>query len=256
MNKRQAEPYAFHGDDTKLRSFLRKVNRKLAVYGSDRHGNRRNPLEELVFIILSAQTESYLYIQTFKNLRRRFPTWNSLVTADESEIEAVIHHGGLAQKKATQLKRAMEKIRADAGKLSLRFLTTLSDEEVRTYLTTLPGIGNKSASCIMLYSLERSVFPVDTHVWRICRRLGLTPQVAKPSRSMELELEAKTPKSLRYSLHVNLVSHGRRICTTYWPKCEQCVLAEMCPSKDIPDHVWAKFRRPSGFWARAVLSKS
>ena len=84
MNKRQAETDAFHGDVTKLRSFLRKVNRKLAVYGSERHGNRRNPLEELVFIILSAQTESYLYVQTFKNLRRRFPTWNSLGTADEA----------------------------------------------------------------------------------------------------------------------------------------------------------------------------
>jgi endonuclease III len=256
MNKRQAEARAFHSDNTKLRSFLRKVNRKLVVYGTERHGNRRNPLEELVFIILSAQTESYLYIQTFKDLRRRFPTWNSLSTAAEAEIETVIRHGGLAKKKAAQLKSSLEKIRADTGRLSLRFLRTLSDEEVRAYLTTLPGTGNKSASCIMLYSLGRSVFPVDTHVWRICRRLGLTAPVAKPSRTMELELEAKIPKSLRYSLHVNLISHGRRVCTTYWPKCQQCVLAEMCPSKDLPDHVWANFRRPSGFWARAVPTKS
>lgn len=252
MYKRQSEPSVLPLDDTKPYPFLLQVNRKLAVYGSERHGNRRNPLEELVFIILSAQTESYLYLQTFKELRRRFPTWSSMSAAKEGEIEAVIRRGGLAKKKATHLKRAMEKITSDAGRLTLAFLRTLSDNEARAYLTTLPGIGIKSASCIMLYSLNRSVFPVDTHVWRVCRRLGLTPQVAKPSPRQELQLEAKVPRSIRYSLHVNLISHGRKTCTTYWPRCDKCVLASICPSRGISDQVWAKFRRPAGVWARAV----
>jgi len=253
-NKRQSKARSLQLGQSNLRSFLFSINRKLTVYGSERHGNRVNPLEELVFIILSAQTESYLYTKTFKNLRRRFPTWKLLLAGKETEIEAAIREGGLAKKKAGQLKNALRKITADTGRPSLGFLSNLSNAEARQYLMTLPGVGLKSASCILLYSFGRSVFPVDTHVWRICRRLGLAPPVAKPSDRMQMELEALIPETLRYSLHVNLVSHGRQTCMTYWPKCEQCVLAKVCPSKKTPDLVWANFRRPSGFWAQAATS--
>jgi endonuclease III len=154
----------------------------------------------------------------------------------------------LSKKKATQIKGAMRNILADTGKLSLAFLSQWDDERVEDYLTSLPGIGVKSARCIMMYSLGRKVFPVDTHAWRVCRRLGLTPQVPKPTPSMEKDLEAKIPVDLRYTLHVNLVSHGRETCTTYWPKCDKCVLADICPSKGRPDNVWGRWRKPKGFW--------
>lgn len=234
---------------------LRKVDRRLSVYGSNRHHNRQDPLDELIFIILSAQTEWYLYRKTFRDLRRRFPTRRSLLDAPETEIVSVIRRGGLAHKKASQLKRALEKISADTGRLSLSFLHELSDDKAREYLISLPGIGNKSASCIMMYSLDRQVFPVDTHVWRIARRLGLTPKVPKPTVQQELELERKVPPSIRYSLHVNLVSHGQQICTTYWPKCSECTLNDVCPSRDKPDDVWARWRKPAGVWAKAVSSQ-
>jgi endonuclease III len=237
---------------SKEEAFLREVDSRLAVYGNNRHYNRDDVLEELVFIILSAQTESYLYRQTFEDLRERFPTWESMLEAAEEEIEAAIRRGGLARKKASQLKRALEKIKADTGALSLDFLQDLSDEDALRYLTSLAGIGNKSAACIMMYSLDRQVFPVDTHVWRVCRRLGLTPPVPKPTDAQERELESRVPEGIRYSLHVNMVSHGQQTCTTYWPKCDSCVLADICPSRGKPDQVWGQWRRPSGVWAKAL----
>lgn len=233
-------------------SLLREVDKRLTVYGNNRHYNRDDALEELVFIILSAQTESYLYRRTFDDLRARFPTWESMFEASEEEIALAIRRGGLARKKASQLKRALAKIKADTGVLSLDFLRDMSDEEAMRYLTSLAGIGNKSAACIMMYSLGRQVFPVDTHVWRVSRRLGLAPPVPKPTDTQERELELKVPRDIRFSLHVNMVSHGQQTCTTYWPKCDSCVLADICPSRDKPDQVWGRWRKPRGVWAKAL----
>lgn len=237
---------------SKEEAFLREVDSRLEVYGNNRHHNRDDVLEELVFIILSAQTESYLYRQTFEDLRERFPTWGAMLEATEEEIASAIRRGGLARKKASQLKKALEKIKADTRALSLEFLQDLSDEEATRYLTSLAGIGNKSAACILMYSLGRQVFPVDTHVWRVCRRLGLTPAVPKPTDKQERELESRVPLDIRYSLHVNMVSHGQQTCTTYWPKCDSCVLANICPSRGKPDQVWGQWRRPRGVWAKAL----
>lgn len=241
---------------TEFKRFIRKVARRLKVYGDDRHNNLDDPLEELLFIILSAQTEAYSYRKVFEEFMIHFPTWESALAANEEEIAFVIKRGGLARKKASQLKRALEKIKCDTGMVSLNFLRKLSNDDVENYLTSLPGIGVKSAACIMMYSLGRQVFPVDTHVWRVCRRLGLTPQVPKPSEKMQRELEAKIPPNLRYSLHVNLVSHGQQTCVTYYPRCGSCVLRDLCPSRDKPDEVWIGWRKPKGVWAKEVHHSS
>lgn len=228
--------------------FVREVDRRLQVYGNNRHFNKSNPLDELIFIILSAQTEFYSYRETFQALHKKFPTKESLFRASLGNIEATIRGGGLSKKKAAQIKGALAKIYSDTGKLSLSFLTSWNDEDVEKYLTSLPGIGTKSARCVMMYSLKRQVFPVDTHVWKISRRLGMTPPIPKPTPTMEKALEAKIPKELRYTLHVNMVSHGREICTTYWPKCDQCMLTDICISAFKPDKVWGQWRKPKGFW--------
>jgi len=242
------------GRPKRLELLWRKTDRRLAVYGNNRHGNRDDPLDELIFIILSAQTESYLYRETFKALSEAFPRWERLLDAPNEEIVDLIRRGGLARKKTAQIKGALYKIMADKGNLSLDFLNTLSNAEVMRYLTTLPGVGIKSAACIMMYSLSRKVFPVDTHAWRISRRLSVTPPIAKPSDAQERDLERSIPPRLRYRLHVNLVSHGQQTCTTYWPKCNDCVLADICPSRGQPDAVWTRFRRPGGVWAKAASS--
>jgi endonuclease-3 len=232
-----------------LNAFLRRVHRRLPTEGLNPHGNQDDPLDELVFILLSAQTESYLYRRTYGALKAAFTPWDRLLKATEREVAEIIRDGGLARKKSRQLKSAFEKIVADRGRLSLQFLDDLSDTEVFRYLTSLPGIGGKSAKCVMMYSLGRAAFPVDTHVWRVLRRLGATPQIPKPTDQQQRELEAKIPKDVRYGLHVKLVSHGQQTCRTYFPKCTACSLSELCPSMGRTDTVWHSWRRPRGVWA-------
>lgn len=231
------------------------IDKRLIVYGNPRHGNFADPLEELVYIILSAQTESYLYQETFKTLHNAFQPWSNLLDASVEEIAQLIRAGGLAQKKARQIKGAFCKIFADKGQLSLDFLHTLTDAEALSYLKTLPGIGLKSAGCIMLYSLGRQVFPVDTHVWRISRRLGISPSLPKPTEVQMSKLESSIPLNLRYRLHVNMLAHGREICTTYNPKCTACDLSDLCLNNGKSDVVWNTWRRPRGVWAKATQSR-
>jgi endonuclease III len=220
--------------------------------GSNPHGNHTDPLDELVYITLSAQTESYLYRRTFEELKTAYTPWDKLLTASEDNITEVIRRGGLARKKAGQLKSAFSKIVADEGKLSLQFLEERSDLGVLRYLTSLPGIGTKTAKCVMMYSFGRHVFPVDTHVWRISRRLGIAPQVPKPTGVQMADLETKIPEDLRYRLHVNFVTLGKQTCRTYYPRCGECSLSELCPSSGRPDVVWSSWRRPTGVWANAM----
>jgi endonuclease III len=221
--------------------FWQEVDRRLSIYGNQRHDNLDDPLDELVFIMLSAQTESYLYRKTFADLQKVFSPWERLLDASEEEIYEVIWHGGLARK-----------ILVDQGCLSLGSLNDLPDAEIMQYLVSLPGIGVKSAACIMMYSLGRRVFPVDTHAWRVSRRLGVAPASPKPTDKQVRELEGSIPPELRYRLHVNLVSHGQKTCTTYWPKCESCMLTDICRSSGQPDIVWSDWRRPKGVWAKAA----
>jgi endonuclease III len=183
------------------------------------------------------------------------PTWDDVRKASEAKIADTIKYGGLQNKKAHYIKGALEKIKADFGELSLDPLDEYSDNKALRYLESLPGISVKSARCILMYSLGRKLFPVDTHVWRVCRRLGLTPAVPKPTVVQQRDLEAQVPEEMRYGLHVNLVSHGREVCLTYWPKCDKCVLADICPSYEKPDEVWGKWRKPQGAWAQYASKK-
>lgn len=238
-----------------VEQFVREVDRRLRVYGNSRHGNRENPLDELIFILLSAQTEAYSYQETYQALAQRFCGWVGLDNAPEEEIAAVIRRGGLSRKKAKQIRTALAKVKSDFGSLSLDPLRRLDDDAAEDYLVSLAGIGTKSAKCILMYSLGRPVFPVDTHVWRVCRRLGLTPAIPKPTPTIEKELEAKVAPDIRFSLHVNLVSHGRETCVTYWPRCHVCVLNDICPSAFKLDVVWGEWRKPRGAWAKAIAGE-
>jgi endonuclease III len=230
---------------------IRQIAERLKIYGESRHNNRDDVVEELIFIVLSAQTESYSYIPAFENLLERFPNLDLISETEEAEIARVIRKGGLANKKAAQIKAAIRKIKDDNGSLSLDFLASRSDKKALDYLVSIPGIGYKSAACIMMYSLGRKVFPVDTHIWRICRRLELAPAAPKPTILQQQQLETKIPRDIRYSLHVNMLSHGRETCTTYRPKCDKCVLSDICSSRGRPDEVWINWRRPKGVWATA-----
>jgi endonuclease III len=158
------------------------VAERLRRYGMPRHHNKDDPLDELVFIVLSAQTEEYAYLKTYEALRATFPEWEGLAEADVEQIVAVIRPGGLYRKKARQLQGALAKIVRDQGRPTLAFLYDLDAAAAYSYLLSLPGVSNKTAKCILMYSLRRAVLPVDTHVWRIARRLGWAPVLPSASR--------------------------------------------------------------------------
>jgi len=187
------------------------------------------PLDELILTILSQHTAAVNYNRAFANLRERFGSLEAVRAADVQAIEDSIRIGGLAHTKAIRIKRLLEEVRARFGVLSLDVLADMPDEEARSLLMDFDGVGIKTASCVLMFSLCRPVLPVDTHVHRISIRLGLI----EPSINAEAahhELGEIVPDELTYSFHVNLVTHGRRVCKARNPACDVCPLLELCPS--------------------------
>ena len=208
------------------------VSRALSArYGDWPHFNRKNPLDELLFIVCSIQTNEGLYRQTFANLKKHFPTFKSLAVARETEIVDSIREGGLASQKASAIKSFMEAVTEKFGQPTLAPLRTMSDLERERFLTSLPGVGLKTARCVMMYSFGSQVFPVDLHCWRICRRLGWVRATRRNKSCSKKDMDRtqeKIPSGLRFRLHVNLVSHGRAVCTAEKPACSACCIAQFC----------------------------
>jgi len=216
--------------DTDERMF--KVCKDLSRhYGDFSHYNRKNPLEELLFILCSVQTQESKYRKTYATLRQKFPKFSDLAAAKASAIAKTLRFGGLSRTKSKLIERICRKIMAKFGKLSLAPLATMGDAECETFLISLPGVGFKVARCVMMYSLGRAVFPVDTHCWRVCRRLGWVRATTrdKVCRKRDMDrLQEKIPATLRYSLHVNLISLGRETCINGRPRCALCPLNKLC----------------------------
>jgi endonuclease III len=196
------------------------------------HHNRKNPLEELLFIICSLQTDEKKYRPIFEALRREFPKFEMLAGADISEIARLLAPGGLSNQKAAAIKKNMATIIARFGKATLDPLKKMPEPECERFLVSLFGVGYKTARCVMMYSLGKQVFPVDTHCWRVTQRLSwnldLRGYGSCHQKEMDI-LQEKIPKDLRYSLHVNMVSLGREICTPRNPRCTECPLNLYCP---------------------------
>ncbi len=207
------------------------AGRLSAQYGDFAHYNRRNPLEELLFIICSIQANEDLYRDTYAALRSAFPRLNLLAEAKEPEIAEAIEFGGLARQKAAKIKRILAQITDCFGRPTLSPLRDMTDAQCESFLTSLWGVGKKTARCVMMYSLGRAVFPVDVHCWRVCRRLGWV-RATRPNKSCSPRdmdrLQARIPESLRFSLHVNLISHGRQICRAREPDCDACPIRTFC----------------------------
>ena len=195
-------------------------------YGNPRHGNQEDPLDELVFIILSTRTQERTFEQTYRALKARFPSWDSITEVNEHEIGQILAPAGLGHLKARQITAIIQNLRAIFGSATLEPLREWPDAEVEQFLTSLPGVAAKVAKCVMMYSFGRQVLPVDVHVHRIASRLGLRTK-KRPDTSQEL-IESVVPLSLRYSFHVTAVAHGREVCLPRSPRCEICPLIEWC----------------------------
>lgn len=201
------------------------------AHGNPTHGNKMNPLRELLFILCSLQTNESLYQSTYASLMSRFPTFRQLADASESEIANAIVRGGLARQKARTIRAVLSRLESDFGVPTLSPLHAMSDAACETYLESLPGVGRKTARCVTMYSLRRHAFPVDSNCWRIVRRLDWVrptrPDKTCSPRDMD-RVQAGVPPNLRLSLHVNLVSHGREYCLPSQPSCDGCCIRQFC----------------------------
>lgn len=211
-----------------LRARARRINSKLeSVYHSPRLGNKGDPLDELFYILLSLQTTYWSFEKVFDSFKTKYPDWDKVRRLRPETIAKAIHYAGLSNQKAVRLKAILNKLHKDFGKCTLSPLNKMDDVEAERYLTSLPGVGTKTAKCVLMYSLGRAVFPVDSHVYRLFNRLGLSDPSISFAKA-QTYFETLVPEDIRYSLHVNMVAHGRAICTDRDPKNGQCVIRRHC----------------------------
>jgi endonuclease-3 len=199
----------------------------LASYGQPTWRPHHPPLDELVLTILSQHTSDLNSGRAFDQLRAAFPTWDGVRDAPVPAIAAAIRSGGLADMKAPRIKRILEQIWAERGDWDLGFLATVPLAEARAWLGKLNGVGPKTAACVLLFACGRPAMPVDTHVHRVSRRLGLVPDRASAEQAHEL-LEALVPPDWYYAFHLNVIKHGREVCKAQRPRCEVCPLTRWC----------------------------
>jgi len=182
----------------------------------------------LVETILSQNTSNANSQAGYRQLRRRFKTWNQVASAPVDEVERHIRVSGLSRIKAPRIQAILRQIKADRGTIDLQFLSDLDEQPAYDYLMNFTGIGPKTANCVLIFAFGKRVFPVDTHIHRIAKRLGLIPPKASAEQAHEL-LKPMIAPTDRYSMHVLLIEHGRKVCKAINPRCDECVLLDMCP---------------------------
>jgi endonuclease-3 len=197
------------------------------LYGVPEWQPHGHPIAELVRTILSQNTNDTNRDVAYEQLRERFPTWKQVRDAPLAEIKDAVRPAGLAETKAPSIQEALRRATAHGGEPDLDWLADAEREEALSYLTALPGVGRKTAACVMIFALGRPEIPVDTHVYRVGGRLGLFRERASFVEAHDEMLRVTDPEDA-YELHINLIRHGRAICRPQ-PRCEQCALRRMCP---------------------------
>lgn len=178
--------------------------------------------------MLSQHTSDVNRDRAYGDLRRRFRAWDAVADAPVDEIASAIRRGGLAPTKARRIKAMLRELRAQGVPLDERAFRGEPPERVWERLLALGGVGPKTAACVLLFSLGEPYFPVDTHVHRIARRLGLVPARATAEQAQRVLQEAVLPE-IMYELHMDLIRHGRAVCRAPRPLCGECVLLDLCP---------------------------
>lgn len=210
------------------RECARRIDRLLKKhYGPPPAIAHDAPLDVLVRTILSQNTSDQNSHRAFERLKERFPEWTAVLSASTRQIEATIRVGGLAKTKARRIKAIISQIRRECDTLSLDWLCAMDAQEATKVLTGFKGVGPKTIRCVLLFACGMDVFPVDTHIFRISRRIGLIPESASTERAHQLWDEF-LPRGLAYSLHLGLIEHGRRTCAARQPKCTLCCLRSLC----------------------------
>ena len=224
----------------KVDSILRKA------HGTTSLGNLPDPLDELIFIQMTVRTRnkfsSDLYQQLYKKVGGN---WEKILTIPRRQLEGMLRPAGMAKIKASRFQQIISVIKKEFGNVSLMPLKSMSNEQAENFLLCLPGVGPKVARCVLLYSLDRKVFPVDTNCRRVMRRLGLLPSGIDDKKSHNF-LQALVPPAIRYTLHVNLIHHGNSYCRPQNPLCGICPIIHLCPTgkgKDKNNNPFCRKRR-------------
>jgi endonuclease-3 len=198
-------------------------------YGSLEWQSGEEPVAVLVGTILSQNTSDANSGRAFNSLISSFGSWEAIASAPVEHIAQTIESGGLSRVKAVRIKQILEEIEREQGCISLDFLEAMNVSEARDYLMHLPGVGPKTASCVLLFALGKPCLPVDTHVFRVAKRLGLIDSRVSIEQAHSL-LQKQVPASKVYQFHLHLIRHGRQVCHARRPRCDECVLEGVCPN--------------------------
>jgi endonuclease-3 len=199
----------------------------IRYYGKAVSARKLPPLDELVMTILSQHTNDVNMFRAYEALKERFSTWEEVLDAPQEEVALFIRSSGMYNLKAKRIQTALREINERVGRLDLSLLEDMELAEAKKWLTSLHGVGPKTAAIVLLFSFERPVLPVDTHVWRVTKRLGLIEEKVSREKAHVL-LEEIMPQRCIPSLNKNLVRHGREVCRAQNPKCDECFLSHLC----------------------------
>ncbi|MDR1732426.1 MAG: endonuclease III [Synergistaceae bacterium] len=227
-------PLPTSGKRKSFRTAGEKLNAALDLLESQWHNEglppdlqHEEPLDGLILTILSQHTNDRNRDFAFDRLKERWPSWEETAAAGYDALEEAIRPAGLAPTKARRILEVLEIVRADFGCYSILSLVEKGRDEARRYLLSLPGVGAKTAACVLVFDMGLPAFPVDTHIARVCRRLGLVPEETPPEEICAL-LEKEAPPSRYLGGHVNIIEHGRAVCRARGPLCGKCVLSGLC----------------------------
>jgi endonuclease-3 len=224
-----AKETATHADSEPREQVARIYALLVAAYGVPAWEPEGDPLGELIATVLSQHTSDTNSARAYAQLIARFPSWEAVRDAPTSDVADAIRQGGLAQVKAARIQQILRELtqRLDGAPLSLEHLRALPLDEGMAYLRTFTGVGPKTAACVLLFSVGQPAFPVDTHVGRVCRRLGLIGPRTTADAAHALLAEL-IPPAWRHTIHVDLIRHGRQICHAQNPRCGACPLRAEC----------------------------
>lgn len=209
----------------RLAAILRRLRR---AYGDPPPPRRLAPLDELILTVLSQNTNDTNRDRAYADLRERFPEWDEVADAPLPAIARAIRRGGLGPTKSVRIREILKTLRDRGIPLDERAFARMRSSALWDLLVGLRGVGPKTAACVLLFSLGRPYFPVDTHVHRVARRIGLVPDDADAVTAQELLQADVLPKDV-YALHMLLIRHGREVCIARRPFCSRCPLATICP---------------------------
>jgi len=211
-----------------LKEKINKTNRLLVRHFGIPYRAKKlpNPIDALIATILSQNTNDKNSYQAYRNLKKKYKSWEELSDASRKEIESVIRVAGLGKQKSASIKSFLSTLREKNGKLNLQYIKKMSDDEILNELTTIKGIGVKTASCVLLFSLDRNICPVDTHVHRTLNRIGLV-KTKTPDKTFE-QIKDHLPDGIAHQFHTNLIMLGREICKPAKPSCSVCPLLKVC----------------------------